>query len=119
MYENNADQFSGAISRARALADRISTEREQAANEDQKLREKSFEEKYHILSTKIADIRELIPIEWFDEQHSCALAETVACPELCLHWIKEYVINITKRNYRLEADNFKQNEEIAMLWDRV
>ena len=81
--------------------------------------EQSIEEKYNILSTKIADIRELIPIEWLEEQHSCALAEAVACPEYCIDWIKEYVIGITKHNYRLEADNFKQNEEIAMLWDRV
>ena len=82
--------------------------------------EQSIEEKYNILSTKIAEIRELIPIEWFEERDDrAALAEAVACPEYCIDWIKEYVIDITKRNYRLEADNFKQNEEIAMLWDRV
>ena len=81
--------------------------------------EQSIEEKYNILSTKIADIRELIPIEWFDEIDDSALAEAVNCPEYCIDWIKEYVVDITNDNYRLEADNFKQNEEIAMLWDRV
>lgn len=82
--------------------------------------QQSFEERYNNLSSIIAEIRELIPIEWFEERDDrVALAEAVACPEYCIDWIKEYVIDITKRNYRLEADNFKQNEEIAMLWDRV
>ena len=53
--------------------------------------EQSFEEKYNILSAKIADIREIIPIEYFDEKDGSALAEAVACPEYCLDWIKEYV----------------------------
>ena len=81
--------------------------------------EQSFKEKYNILSEKIADIREIIPIEYFDEKDDSALAEAVACPEYCLDWIKEYVKDITKDNYRLENDNFQQNEEIAKLWDRV
>ena len=81
--------------------------------------EKSFEEKYNIISAKMADIREIIPIEYFDEKDDSALAEAVACPEYCLDWIKEYVKDITKDNYRLENDNFQQNEEIAKLWDRV
>lgn len=49
----------------------------------------NFEEKYNVLSEKIADIREIIPIEYFDEKDDSALA--VACPEYCLDWIKEYV----------------------------
>ena len=53
--------------------------------------EQSFEEKYNILSAKIADIREIIPIEYFDKKDNSALAEAVACPEYCLDWIKEYV----------------------------
>ena len=81
--------------------------------------EQSFEEKYNILLAKIADIREIIPIEYFDEKDDSVLAEAVACPEYCLDWIKEYVKDITKDNYRLENDNFRQNEEIAKLWDKI
>ena len=81
--------------------------------------EQSFEEKYNILSAKIADIREIIPIEYFDKKDNSALAEAVACPEYCLDWIKEYVKDITKDNYRLENDKFRQNEEMAKLWDKV
>ena len=50
-----------------------------------------IEEKYNILLAKIADIREIIPIEYFDKKDNSALAEAVACPEYCLDWIKEYV----------------------------
>lgn len=80
---------------------------------------KTFEEKYNILLTKIAEIRDAIPIEWFDEQNNYALAEAVASPQYALDWIKEYVTQITKDINRLEVDNFWQNEQIAKLWDRV
>ena len=53
--------------------------------------EQSFEEKYNILSAKIANIREIIPIKYFDEKDDYALAEAVHCPEYCLDWIKEYI----------------------------
>ena len=40
--------------------------------------DKSIEEKYNILSTKIADIRNIIPIGWFDDKDGYALTEAVA-----------------------------------------
>ena len=81
--------------------------------------EQSFEEKYNILSEKIADIREIIPVELFNECHPSALSASVGCPYECLCFIEEIVKNLIKENLRLENDNFQQNEEIAKLWDKV
>ena len=71
------------------------------------------------LINKIADIRNIIPTELFDECHSSALSASVGCPYECLCFIEEIVKNLIKENLRLEKDNFQQNEEIAKLWDRV
>lgn len=71
------------------------------------------------LINKIADIREIIPVELFNECHPSALSASVGCPYECLCFIEEIVKNLIKENLRLENDNFRQNEEIAKLWDRV
>lgn len=71
------------------------------------------------LINKIADIREIIPVELFNECHPSALSASVGCPYECLCFIEEIVKNLIKENLRLEKDNFQQNEEIAKLWDRV
>lgn len=69
------------------------------------------------LINKIADIREAIPIEMFDEIHPSALGSSVGCPYEALCFIEEIVKNLVKDNLRLEKDNFVQNEQIARLWD--
>lgn len=71
------------------------------------------------LINKIADIREIIPVEMFDECHPSALGASVGCPYECLCYIEEIVKNLIKENLRLHADNLQQNEEIAKLWDKV
>lgn len=71
------------------------------------------------LINKIADIRNIIPTELFNEYHPSALSASVGCPYECLCFIEEIVKNLIKENLRLEKDNFQQNEEIAKLYDRV
>lgn len=71
------------------------------------------------LINKIADIREIIPNELFDECHPSALSASVGCSYECLCFIEEIVKNLIKENLRLHKDNFQQNEEIAKLWDMV
>lgn len=71
------------------------------------------------LIDKVADIREIIPVELFDECHPSALSASVGCPYECLCFIEEIVGKLLKENLRLHKDNFQQNEEIAKLWDMV
>lgn len=71
------------------------------------------------LINKIVDVRDIIPVEMFDECHPSALSASVGCPYECLCYIEEIVKNLIKENLRLHADNIQQNEEIAKLWDRI
>lgn len=48
------------------------------------------------LINKIADIREIIPTELFDECHPSALSASVGCPYECLCYIEEIVKNLIK-----------------------
>lgn len=48
------------------------------------------------LINKIADIREIIPVEMFDECHPSALSASVGCPYECLCYIEEIVKNLIK-----------------------
>jgi hypothetical protein len=71
------------------------------------------------LINKIADIRDIIPVEMFHECHPSVLSASVGYPYECLCYIEEIVKNLIEENLRLEKDNFQQNEEIAKLWDKV
>ena len=76
---------------------------------DQRLHDlQELQENHNILTDVVAELRDIIPIEWFEVQHDCALAEVVGSPELAVKYAIDYV-----KESQSKVEFFKKQAEAA------